>query len=434
VVQRHDLPLVGITGTGGSPGIPPRTAAAAVGSGGYDMTERGADRAADRVTDRAPDRVTDRVADRLTEAPVATASEPAAGPAIEPAAGPAAEPATAGDVLSEYLHTQAGDFLRSLRLHGESGADVEEAAEAARQLRRAARRISGALSVYRPITDTAWSDQLRAELAWLSGTLALEHAYAGRLARLRDALHRLSGAGGPPDRTPRGDAAAGEPAATGVDPEAVGASGSTTAAARTARGGVTAGIDGPSGMGPRSSRTARRSVSLAAGAPDPAPRATRGGPDEAAGEAGRPVPGGDAEASRRPYGQWDGTAEGTAANGAAGRAAGTADGADAVWPVPAAAAGGDGTGGTDGPGTDEAGAGGAGAAGVRAVRVRRAGARAGVPVPRRDVREARRAGSPAGLRPVPGPGPGVLGPVAPGRSARRRTSGPGIRRRPGAGR
>ncbi|RNF88668.1 CHAD domain-containing protein, partial [Streptomyces botrytidirepellens] len=173
---------------------------------------------------------------RAAESPVATASE------HQPAC-----PATAGEVLSEYLHTQAGDFLRSLRLHGESGADVEEAAEAARLLRRAARRISGALSVYRPITDTVWSDQLRAELAWLSGTLALEHAYAGRLARLRDALQRLSGAGGPPDRTPPGDAAAGEPAATGVDPEAVGASGSTTLAARTARGGVTAGIDGPAG-------------------------------------------------------------------------------------------------------------------------------------------------------------------------------------------
>lgn len=259
MVQRHDLPLVGITGTGGSPGTPPRTAAAAaaVGPGGYDMTKR--------------------AADRVAEVPSLGST------------------ATAGEVLSEYLHTQAGDFLRSLRLHRESGADVEEAAEAARLLRRAARRISGALSVYRPITDTAWSDQLRAELAWLSGTLALEHAYAGRLTRLRDALHRLSGAGGPPDRTAEGDAAAGEPAATGVDPEAVGASGSTTFAARTARGGVTAGIDGPSGAAPRSSRTARRSVSLATGAPDPSPRAARGRP------AAPGAPDGGAEAPRRPY-------------------------------------------------------------------------------------------------------------------------------------
>ncbi|MGR3936096.1 CHAD domain-containing protein [Streptomyces sp. BRA346] len=268
----------------------------------------------------------------------------AAEPPVATASGhQPARPATAGEVLAEYLHTQAGDFLRSLRLHGESGADVEEAAEAARLLRRAARRISGALSVYRPITDTAWSDQLRAELAWLSGTLALEHAYAGRLARLRDALHRLSGAGGLPDRTPSGDAAAGEPAATGVDPEAVGASGSTTIAARTARGGVTAGIDGAAGAAPRSSRTARRSVSLATGTPDPAPRAPRGGgpgpgPEETAEAPDRTAP------PRRPYEhdeEWNtdtrpdgppapaGThAAGTHGPGAGAQGGGTAGGAD----------------------------------------------------------------------------------------------------------
>lgn len=115
------------------------------------------------------------------------------------AAGPALATATAGDVLSWYLNTQAGDFLRSLRQQRESGADAEEAAEAARLLRRCARRISGTLWVYRPITDTAWADQLRTELVWLSGTLALEHAYAARLTRLRGALHRLSGAGAPAD-------------------------------------------------------------------------------------------------------------------------------------------------------------------------------------------------------------------------------------------
>ncbi|MBU3871832.1 CHAD domain-containing protein, partial [Streptomyces sp. 4503] len=125
--------------------------------------------------------------------------------AAEAAAAPSWESATAGEVLSAYLHAQAGDFLRSLRLHRESGSDVREAAEAARLLRRAARRISGALYVYRPLTDTAWSDQLRTELAWLSGTLAREHAYAERLDRLRGALHRLSGAGGPADRASQGE-------------------------------------------------------------------------------------------------------------------------------------------------------------------------------------------------------------------------------------
>ncbi|MET8678492.1 CHAD domain-containing protein [Streptomyces sp. NPDC004647] len=112
----------------------------------------------------------------------------------EPSAGGQAPALTARDVLAGYLHTQAAEFLRSLRLHRESGAEAGEAVEAARQLRRSARRISGALHTFRPLTDTAWSDPLCAELVWLSGVLAREHAYAARLARLRGALHRLSGA------------------------------------------------------------------------------------------------------------------------------------------------------------------------------------------------------------------------------------------------
>ncbi|MFC5145668.1 CHAD domain-containing protein [Streptomyces aureoversilis] len=119
-------------------------------------------------------------------------------PAVRTAAGPAgpAGTATAGDVLAGYLQGQAVEFLRSLRLHGESGADADEAGEAARMLRRSARRIAGALYVYRPLTDTGWTDQLRTELVWLSDVLGREHAYAARLARLRGALHRLSGAEG----------------------------------------------------------------------------------------------------------------------------------------------------------------------------------------------------------------------------------------------
>ncbi|MEU8824388.1 CHAD domain-containing protein [Streptomyces sp. NPDC048636] len=171
----------------------------------------------------------------------------------------------AGDVLASYLNAQAGAFLRSLRLHRESGSDVEEAAEAARLLRRAARRISGALSVYRPLTDTAWSDELRAELTWLSGTLALEHAYTERLSRLRGALHRLSGTGGPPDRPP-----AEETAAVGAV-----AGEQTAAAGGTASAGTTA-------TGVRPARATRRSVSLALDAPDPAPTAPRRGSVEGA--------------------------------------------------------------------------------------------------------------------------------------------------------
>ncbi|MEN8654760.1 CHAD domain-containing protein [Streptomyces sp. 21So2-11] len=93
------------------------------------------------------------------------------------------------------MHERAADFLRSLRLHRESGQDPqgEAALEAAGALRRSARRISGTLHTFRPLTDTHWADPLRAELAWLSGTLAREHSCAARQARLLDALNRLSG-------------------------------------------------------------------------------------------------------------------------------------------------------------------------------------------------------------------------------------------------
>ncbi|WP_240451004.1 CHAD domain-containing protein [Streptomyces sp. 11-1-2] len=242
------------------------------------MADRGA-------TDRG---VTDRGAtDRGVTADRGTADRGVQDRAAEAAAAPSWESATAGEVLSAYLHAQAGDFLRSLRLHRESGSDLHEVAEAARLLRRAARRISGALYVYRPLTDTAWSDQLRTELAWLSGTLAREHAYAERLDRLRGALYRLSGAGGPSDRSSQAEGTAAEVASSGEWP-AEGATNAAhaTSAARSVRGGVTIAVDGaggPSGTAgaagtggaagtaasvpPRSTRAARRSVSLAAGAP-----------------------------------------------------------------------------------------------------------------------------------------------------------------------
>lgn len=108
---------------------------------------------------------------------------------------------TTGDVLSAYLQGQATEFLRSLRLHRESTTDAqgaEESLEAARALRRAARRIGGTLPTFRPLLDQEWASALRPELAWLSGTLAREHAYAARLERLMDALHRLSGTPGVP--------------------------------------------------------------------------------------------------------------------------------------------------------------------------------------------------------------------------------------------
>ncbi|MEU8763477.1 CHAD domain-containing protein [Streptomyces sp. NPDC048659] len=108
---------------------------------------------------------------------------------------------SAGEVLAPYLHARAADFLRGLRLHGDSGADTAGAEEATRTLRAAARRIGGTLHTFRPLLDPGWADQLRTELAWLSGTLALEHACTSRLVRLVDALSRLSGGGAGLTRT-----------------------------------------------------------------------------------------------------------------------------------------------------------------------------------------------------------------------------------------
>lgn len=120
--------------------------------------------------------------------------------------------ATAQDVLGGYLHDQAAELLRGLRLHGESSNSAEDApraAEAVRQLRRAARRLNGALHTFRPLFDTSWADQLRGELSWLSGTLALEYAYGARLDRLLAALHRLASDGGGASGGPAGGASQG---------------------------------------------------------------------------------------------------------------------------------------------------------------------------------------------------------------------------------
>jgi CHAD domain len=109
---------------------------------------------------------------------------------------------TAGEVLSDYLHGRAADFLRSLRLYSESGSDTAAAEEAARALRASARRISGTLSTYRALFDQAWADAFRTELGWLSGTLGQEHACTARLHRLVTALARLSGAVQTPQPAP----------------------------------------------------------------------------------------------------------------------------------------------------------------------------------------------------------------------------------------
>lgn len=132
---------------------------------------------------------------------------------------PMTGPVTA-DALAAYLRAQATEFLRALRAGRETGDGgppsrggpaartkprvgerpragengSEESADAALALRRSARRISGTLHTYRPLLDADWTESMRPELAWLSGTLGREHAYAARLDRLVTALNRLSGA------------------------------------------------------------------------------------------------------------------------------------------------------------------------------------------------------------------------------------------------
>ncbi|GGV75189.1 CHAD domain-containing protein [Streptomyces massasporeus] len=132
-----------------------------------------------------------------------------------------------GDVLAGYLRAQATEFLRALRLHRETGSGAngsEGSAEAARALRRSARRISAGLHTFQSLLDSDWCEAMRPELAWVSGTLAMEHAYTTRLERLLTALHRLSGSTALPGQT-AGAVAAGRadaPAGTRADPAAGG--------------------------------------------------------------------------------------------------------------------------------------------------------------------------------------------------------------------
>lgn len=131
---------------------------------------------------------------------------------LDPTAGP-----VPADVLAGYLRDRATEFLRALRLHRETGAGAaasEGSVEAARALRRAARRVSASLHTFQPVLDPDWSEAMRPELAWVSGTLALEHACTSRLDQLLLALHRLSGA--PPLPTRRA-APAGLPLAAAAD-------------------------------------------------------------------------------------------------------------------------------------------------------------------------------------------------------------------------
>ncbi|MFD4262686.1 CHAD domain-containing protein [Streptomyces sp. NPDC058534] len=142
-----------------------------------------------------------------------------AKPHPHPHPHPAVAPAPDSDALASYLRAQATEFLRALRHHRESPASPNGAPPAsrgattppapptthvdtARALRRAARRLSGTLHTFQPLLDADWAEGMRPELAWLSGTLAMEHAYASRLERLLTALHRLSGSSPLPSPRP----------------------------------------------------------------------------------------------------------------------------------------------------------------------------------------------------------------------------------------
>ncbi|MGW4285882.1 CHAD domain-containing protein [Streptomyces sp. NPDC004673] len=121
-------------------------------------------------------------------------------PHPETVPAPAAGTDPDGDDLAAYLRAQATEFLRALRETGNGPGGAEGAADAGRALRRSARRISAALHTFRALLDPGWADGMRPELAWVSGTLALEHAQEARLDRLLLALHRLSGSAPAPVR------------------------------------------------------------------------------------------------------------------------------------------------------------------------------------------------------------------------------------------
>ncbi|WP_431679873.1 CHAD domain-containing protein [Kitasatospora sp. KL5] len=115
-----------------------------------------------------------------------------------PMTAPAAPSASAGEVLSGYLTSQAGAFLRALpQAVGEAGSrpgSLPASAAGADDLLRAVRRIGGALHTYAAAFDPGWAGELRTELAWLLDLLGREPGYRRRSARLLAALDSLSDA------------------------------------------------------------------------------------------------------------------------------------------------------------------------------------------------------------------------------------------------
>ncbi|MFC5032253.1 MULTISPECIES: CHAD domain-containing protein [Streptomyces] len=129
------------------------------------------------------------MAQRHRDTAYAQAGQPAIVLDGKPAGGAALGALSAGEVVSGYLHEQASTFLRAL---SQSAQADDEGAAASLLLRRSARRIAATLHTYGTLTDPGWADPLRTELGWVSTSLAHEHQYAARLARLLSALHRLA--------------------------------------------------------------------------------------------------------------------------------------------------------------------------------------------------------------------------------------------------
>ncbi|WP_369170378.1 CHAD domain-containing protein [Streptomyces sp. R28] len=202
--------------------------------------------------------------------------------------------AVAGDALAGYLRAQATEFLRALRLHRETGGGTSngsgESVDAARALRRSARRISASLHTFRPLLDTDWSEAIRPELAWLSGTLAMEHAYSARLERLLLALHRLSGATPLPTQTgTAGASGASRLTDTAASGRTDTATGSRTHAAAAGRAEATAASRANAAAGSRAAGAASLPPKAAppAGPPaHPTPTAERGNLTVGAAKAG----------------------------------------------------------------------------------------------------------------------------------------------------
>ncbi|GAA1074542.1 CHAD domain-containing protein [Kitasatospora arboriphila] len=116
-----------------------------------------------------------------------------------PMTAPSAPSASAGEVLSGYLTTQAGAFLRALpQAVGEAGSrpgSLPASAAGADDLLRAVRRIGGALHTFGAAFEPGWTGELRTELAWLLDLLGREPGYRRRSSRLLAALDSLSDTG-----------------------------------------------------------------------------------------------------------------------------------------------------------------------------------------------------------------------------------------------